>query len=225
MHAVPSRPLELYTPIPREVSPVEGVSLGTTITGLCFKGGVLLACDTRTSAGSYIANRVSKKFRMITDRIYALKSGSAADTEFILDLTKRHVTQLQMSLGDGEVTVRNVANILHRIVYLNREHLSCGLIVGGVDSTGPHVFSIIMGGACLELPWAIGGSGSTYIYGLCDHLFRPDMDEDEARAFLQNAVSRAMYRDGSSGGVVRMIAIRKGAAAAHVSWAESRLQS
>lgn len=40
--------------------------------------------------------------------------------------------------------------------------------------------------ACLppQAPFSIGGSGSTYIYALCDKIWRPQMTEEEAKAFV-----------------------------------------
>ena len=44
-----------------------------------------------------------------------------------------------------------------------------------------------------------GGSGSAYIMGLCDKLWRANMTEQECQAFVHKAVTHAMARDGSSG--------------------------
>lgn len=51
-----------------------------------FKDGVILGADSRTSAGSYIANRVTDKLTPVTDLVYCCRSGSAADTQAIADL-------------------------------------------------------------------------------------------------------------------------------------------
>jgi 20S proteasome subunit beta 1 len=48
--------------------------------------------------------------------------------------------------------------------------------------------------------FAIGGSGSTYIYGLMDATYRVGMDKQECIDFVKKTISHAMARDGSSGG-------------------------
>ena len=53
----------------------------TTIMAACYKDGVVLGADSRTSTGSYVANRVTDKLTKLTDRIYVCRSGSAADTQ------------------------------------------------------------------------------------------------------------------------------------------------
>jgi len=83
-----------------------------------------------------------------------------------------------------------------------------GIICAGWDKKlGGQVYMIPLGGMCVRLPFAIGGSGSTYIYGYCDALFRENMTEAECLEFTKNAVTLAIQRDGSSGGVVRLAVI------------------
>lgn len=66
-----------------------------------------------------------------------------------------------------------------------------------------------LGGACVKQDFAIGGSGSTFIYGLMDATYRPGMDQDACVNFVNRTISHAMKRDGSSGGVIRIATIDK----------------
>ncbi len=61
------------------------VSTGTTILALPYEGGVLVCADSRTSTGTYVANRVSDKLVQISEQIYVCRSGSAADTQTLTD--------------------------------------------------------------------------------------------------------------------------------------------
>jgi 20S proteasome subunit beta 1 len=56
---------------------------------------------------------------------------------------------------------------------------------------------------------ALNGSGSGYIYGYVDSNFKKNMTRQEAKEFLKKCVSLAMYRDNSSGGVIRILDITK----------------
>eukprot|EP01036_Dinobryon_divergens_P026435 gene26435-35089_t len=67
------------------------VSTGTTIMAVTFDGGVILGADSRTSTGSYVANRVSDKVVPIHDYIWACRSGSAADTQAVTDAVKHYI--------------------------------------------------------------------------------------------------------------------------------------
>ncbi len=83
--------------------------------------------------------------------------------------------------------VKQVAHTFRNICYTNRDGLSAGIICAGWDkAAGGQVFSIPLGGMCLRRPFAIGGSGSTYIYGHCDATFRPNMTREECVEFVKN---------------------------------------
>ena len=100
------------------------------------------------------------------------------------------------------------ANLAAEMCYSNKDNLSAGLIVAGYDEKSKgEVYSVPLGGSIHKQDIAIGGSGSTYIYGYCDTHFKENMTETEAVDFLKHAIALAMERDGSSGGVIRMAVI------------------
>lgn len=59
--------------------------------GVVYDGGVILGADSRTSTGSYVANRVSDKIVPLHDYIWTCRSGSAADTQAVADNVKRYL--------------------------------------------------------------------------------------------------------------------------------------
>jgi len=98
---------------------------------------------------------------------------------------------------------------MKNICYQNKDQLSAGVIVAGWDPVeGGQVYNVVMGGSCLKQSFALGGSGSLFIYGLLDAEFREGMSEEEARTLVKKAVSHAMARDGSSGGMVRTMTVK-----------------
>jgi len=97
---------------------------------------------------------------------------------------------------------------MRRLCYENKDRLLAGVIIGGWDPVdGGSVFNIPLGGSCLEVPFALSGSGSTYIWGLVDSEYRPDLSLEEGRALVKKAISHAMARDGSSGGIIRTVVV------------------
>ncbi|GAA5978891.1 hypothetical protein JCM10908_002724 [Rhodotorula pacifica] len=102
------------------------------------------------------------------------------------------------------------ANMFEGIVYQNKDRMSAGIIVAGWDEdNGGTVYNIPLGGGLFKAPWAIAGSGSTYIYGYCDSTYRENWGRDETVDFVRNALALAMSRDGSSGGTIRLAIITK----------------
>uniref|UniRef100_A0A7S4B6S7 proteasome endopeptidase complex n=2 Tax=Chrysotila carterae TaxID=13221 RepID=A0A7S4B6S7_CHRCT len=107
--------------------------------------------------------------------------------------------------------VATAASFFQRLCYSNKDMLMAGMICAGWDSVkGGQVYALPIGGALLERPYATGGSGSTYIYGFCDAHYKPGMTKEQCVDFVTRAISHAMARDCSSGGVIRMVVIDVG---------------
>ncbi|EPS62624.1 hypothetical protein M569_12165, partial [Genlisea aurea] len=182
-------------------------SMGTTIIGVSYDGGVVLGADSRTSTGVYVANRASDKITELTDNVYVCRSGSAADSQIVSDYVRLYLHQHIIQLGQP-ATVKSAANVVRLLSYGNKNFLQTGLIVGGWDKyEGGKIYSIPLGGTILEQPFAIGGSGSSYLYGFFDQAWKEGMTREEAEKLVVKAVSLAIARDGASGGVVRTITV------------------
>ncbi|CCX13253.1 nucleophile aminohydrolase [Pyronema domesticum] len=183
------------------------VNLGTSIMAVTFNGGVVLGADSRTTTGSYIANRVTDKLTQVADTIWCCRSGSAADTQAVADIVHHHL-QMYNVQNQQPATTRIAASLFQDICYANKDALSAGIIIAGWDKRkGGEVYSIPLGGSLHKQPYAIGGSGSTYIYGYCDANWKDGMNEAEAVAFVKGALAEAIKWDGSSGGVIRMVVL------------------
>ena len=176
-----------------------------------FPGGVILGADSRTTTGAYIANRVTDKLTpLYADSIYCCRSGSAADTQAIADIVHYYLQLTEVEQGKAP-SVKQAAVLMRQLCYSNKDALLAGVIVAGWDAElGGQVYSIPLGGSLHPAPYAIGGSGSTYIFGYCDSVYRHDMNAKECEEFVVNALSIAMARDGSSGGVIRLAIITQG---------------
>mmetsp|Transcript_11203 Transcript_11203/g.15714 ORF Transcript_11203/g.15714 Transcript_11203/m.15714 type:complete len:232 (-) Transcript_11203:82-777(-) len=184
------------------------VSTGTTIMAVPFDGGVVLGADSRVSTGTYIANRVSDKIAQLSEHIFCCRSGSAADTQALTDYVKHYLSQLAIETG-RQPTVKTAAHIMKRLCYENKDNLMAGVIIAGWDEVeGGSVYNIPLGGSCIKMPFAIGGSGSTYIYGLVDSSFQEGLDEGAVRDLVKKSVAHAMARDGSSGGIIRTVTVK-----------------
>ncbi|XBJ21094.1 hypothetical protein VPH35_011807 [Triticum aestivum] len=149
--------------------------MGTTIVGVCYDGGVVLAADSRTSTG-----------------------------QGWMEMARRAI-----QLGQP-ATVQVASNLVRLLAYQNKSLLQAGMIVGGWDKyEGGQIYSVPLGGTILKQPFAIGGSGSSYLYGFMDHEWKEGMTQEEAEKFVVKVVSLAIARDGASGGVVRTVTINE----------------
>lgn len=105
-------------------------------------------------------------------------------------------------------SVKSAAHVARQICYKHKGQLLAGLIIAGWDPVhGGSVYSIPLGGSCVKQGFAMGGSGSTFIYGWVDDNYREGMSKEECVTFVKKALAHAMARDGASGGVIRTVCI------------------
>ncbi|XP_003976005.1 proteasome subunit beta type-6 isoform X2 [Takifugu rubripes] len=183
------------------------VSTGTTIMAVEYDGGVVIGADSRTTTGAYIANRVTDKLTKIHDRIFCCRSGSAADTQAIADVVTYQLGFHSIELDEPPL-VETAANLFKASCYRYREELTAGILVAGWDRRkGGQVYSVPIGGMLVRQPVSVGGSGSSYIYGFMDSNYKPGLSKEQCLELAAAALSLAMERDGSSGGVIRLASI------------------
>ncbi|EEH04422.1 proteasome component [Histoplasma capsulatum G186AR] len=199
-----------------------------------FKDGVILGADSRTTTGAYIANRVTDKLTQVHDTIWCCRSGSAADTQAVADIVSYHLGMYGV-VNQERPTTQTAAALFQELCYDNKDilrqgipsrprllhqllsYIIAGIIIAGYDARhGGQVYSIPLGGSLHKQSYAIGGSGSTYIYGYCDANWREGMTEEEGIEFVKNSLQEAIKWDGSSGGVIRMVVLTEKGAVRHL---------
>merc|ERR1712010_24940 len=144
------------------------------------------------------------------ESVYLCRSGSAAHTQAVAGYANLYLNQHAIELGQKGCSVRSAANSGCEISYSNKAWMNAGMIIAGWDKKEKEkVFVVPLGGTMMEVPFAVGGSGSIYINAFVDRNWRPNMTKDECKAFVRKAVSLAISRDGSSGGVIRTVTVNK----------------
>ena len=121
---------------------------------MTYDGGAVMGADSRTSTGSYVANRVSDKLTAVHDRIYCCRSGSAADTQAVSDIVRYYLDTHAMELGHAPL-VKTAAALFQEICYNNKERLMASIICAGWDEkNGGSVYALPLGGALVKQDWA-----------------------------------------------------------------------
>merc|ERR1711976_1047275 len=185
------------------------LSTGTTLVAMEYKDGVILAADSRTSTGTFVAVRVTDKLTPVTSHTMVCRSGSAADTQAMTDAVKDQLEWYEIEFGNPP-PVHTAAHLFKNIGYEYRDQFTAGLIVAGWDKEkGGQVYSVPIGGALVRQPASIGGSGSTYLYGFLDAHYKEGMDKEKCVELAKQCVTLAITRDGASGGCVRIAVITK----------------
>lgn len=175
---------------------------GTTTLAFRFNQGVMVAVDSRATAGSYIASQTVKKIIEINPYLLGTMAGGAADCSFWERNLGRHCRLYELR-NKERISVAAASKLLANMVNSYKGMgLSMGTMITGWDKTGPRLFYVDSDGSRLEGDLFSVGSGSTYAYGILDAEYRPDMSVEDAAELARRAILQATHRDAMSGGFV-----------------------
>jgi len=177
---------------------------GTTTLAFKFQHGVIVAVDSRASAGSYIASGTVKKVIEINPYLLGTMAGGAADCSFWERLLAKECRLYQLR-NKERISVAAASKILANMVYHYKGMgLSMGTMVCGWDKKGPGLYYVDDEGSRLSGDLFSVGSGSTYAYGVLDANHKHELTVEEAYDLGQRAIYHATHRDAASGGVVNL---------------------
>ncbi|MFZ8857097.1 MAG: archaeal proteasome endopeptidase complex subunit beta [Candidatus Caldarchaeales archaeon] len=171
----------------------------TTTIGFIVGNVVVLATDTRATAGFFVAHRTAKKIHKISDYIAMTIAGRVADAQALVDLMRANVRHFEVTQG-RRIQVRALATLLSTYMFYYRFFpYQTQLLVGGVDDSGPHLFNVDPLGGVTEEKVISTGSGSPVALGVLEADYREDLSIDEAVELAYKAVAVAIRRDIGSG--------------------------
>jgi proteasome beta subunit len=172
---------------------------GTTTTGVVCKDGVILASDTRVTMGMYVAHKHGKKVYKIDDHLGMTIAGTVADAQWTVDVLTANAQMYRIN-RDRPLPVASAARLVANLLFSARYvPLLTQVLIGGVDDTGPHIFSLDPFGSLTEEKCAATGSGSPIVYGVLEDKYKEGMSVKELLPAIAKAVNSAMKRDAASG--------------------------
>lgn len=180
---------------------------GTTICGAVFDGGIVLGADTRATEGTIVCDKNCEKIHYIAPNIYCCGAGTAADTENVTKLISSQLELMRLQTKT-ESRVVSAMTLLKRRLFQYQGHVSAALVLGGVDSTGSHLYTVYPHGSTDKLPFVSMGSGSLNAMAALESGYKDDMTEDEAVALVARAIRAGVLNDLGSGSNVDITVIR-----------------
>lgn len=107
------------------------------------------------------------------------------------------------------VPVPCAATLLKQYLFRYQGHVSAALVLGGVDNQGPHIYCIHPHGSSDRLPYATMGSGSLAAMSVFESRWKPDMEEEDGKKVVRDAIAAGIFNDLGSGSNVDLCIIRK----------------
>jgi len=172
---------------------------GTTTVGVVCTDGVILSSDTRVTMGYFVAHKKGKKIYQIDDHIAMTISGSVADAQRVVEILKVNAKLYKLN-NSRPMPIKAASRLVANLLFSARlAPLIAQILVGGVDSTGPHVFALDPFGSLTEEKCVATGSGSPIAYGVLEDKYKEDAQIKDVLPVVVRAVDSAMKRDIASG--------------------------
>lgn len=188
--------------------PPKAVKTGTTICGIIYKDGVILGADTRATEGSIVSDKNCEKIHYLAKNMHCCGAGTAADTEMITQLIASNLELHRLNTG-RVVPVVVAKTMLAQRLFQHQGYISAALVLGGVDSTGPHIYSISPHGNTDKLPYTTMGSGCLAAMSVFEARWKPDMSEEEGKKLVRDAIAAGVFNDLGSGSNIDLCVITK----------------
>jgi proteasome beta subunit len=168
---------------------------GTTTVGLVCSDGVVLATDTRVSAGSFIAHKRGKKLLRIDDNIAMTISGGVADAQNVVDTLKYYTNLYRIERG-RQMPVRAAAQVVSNVLFSSRLYpFIADVLVGGVDSKGGSIFSVDFFGSMNQEKVVATGNGSPVAYGILESEYKEGTTAAKSYPIAAKAIIAATRRN------------------------------
>lgn len=189
----------------REMKAINGKPLGsaiyhgTTTVGLVCSDGVVLATDTRVTAGGFIAHKRGKKLLRIADNIAMTISGGVADAQNVVDILKYYANLYRVEKR-RLMPVKSAAQMVSNVLFSSRLYpLLADVLVGGVDSSGGSMYEVDFFGGVHSSKMVATGSGSPVAYGILEAEFKENTPAAKVYPIAAKAIISAMKRNVATG--------------------------
>eukprot|EP00879_Flechtneria_rotunda_P001826 GHRR01001992.1.p1 GENE.GHRR01001992.1~~GHRR01001992.1.p1 ORF type:complete len:297 (+),score=77.56 GHRR01001992.1:233-1123(+) len=186
---------------------------GTSVLGIKFKDGVLVACDTLGAYGSTKRYKSVERIKKVNDRVIIAAGGELSDFQYILKLLDELTTDDYRADDGISLGPQEVYAYLCRVMYNRRnkfDPLWNSLVIAGIEA-GSSSADPNSGSSEHSFLGTVGMIGTHYTdshvtTGFANHLARPlfrekqsdDMSEEAAVELMHEALRVCYYRDKQS---------------------------
>lgn len=183
---------------------------GTTIVGILYRSGVILASDTRATGGPVVVDKNIHKLHKITKNIFACGAGVAADAERVA-ISASKTLKLYSRKFNRVARVKHCVRFMRNHLHSYQGHIGAAYIIAGVDDSGRHLYCVTPHGYYTWTPFYAMGSGSLAATGVLEMGYKPDMGKEDAIKLAVEAVKAGILNDLYSGSNVDLCVIEEDA--------------
>lgn len=213
------------------------IAHGTTTLAFRFKGGIIVATDSRATAGNWIASQTVKKVIEINSCLLGTMAGGAADCQYWLAYLGMQC-RLHELRHKRRISVAAASKILANLVYgykgmglsmvcftgsfgllsngrcivgesCTDDHEQGTMCAGVTPTEGPALYYIDSDGTRLAGNLFCVGSGQTFAYGVLDAEYDYNLSDEAALELGKRSILAATHRDAFSGGFINLYHVKE----------------
>lgn len=171
---------------------------GTTIAGIVFKDGIVLGADTRATGGSVVADKNCAKIHYLQPNIWCCGAGTAADCDHVTEMMSSNLTLHCMNTGK-QCRVTTAVTMLAQMLFRYQGYIGTALVIGGVDCTGAHLYTVWPHGSVDKLPFVTMGSGCLAAMSIFESEYDEKLEREPAKDLVRAAINAGITNDLGSG--------------------------
>jgi proteasome beta subunit len=189
----------------------EHITKGTTTCALTCKDGVVLAADTRASAGFFIADKHVMKIQKVDRHIGMTMAGGVADAQNLVDIMRYNANIFRLT-NKEPIPIKSAARLCSNVLFNQRSFpFFVQIILAGVDSTKQEgqIYNIDLFGSMTNEKFIATGSGSPVAYGYLETEFKENLTVNDAYKIAIYAIAAAIKRNAGTGDSINAVIIDK----------------
>jgi proteasome beta subunit len=190
---------------------LDQIKKGTTTCAITCTDGVVLAADTRASAGFFIADRHVMKIQKVDEHLGMTIAGGVADAQNLVD-TMRYNSNIYRLSKKELIPVSSAARLCSNILFNQRYFpYYVQIIMAGFDHREKEVkiYNIDLFGSMTTEKFISTGSGSPVAYGYLESEFKDGMSVNEAYKLAIQSIAAAIRRNAGTGDNINAVIIDK----------------
>jgi proteasome beta subunit len=171
---------------------------------------VVLAADTRASAGLFIADRHVMKIQRVDSHLGLTIAGGVADAQNLVD-TMRYNANIYRFQNKELIPIKSAARLCSNILFNQRYFpFYVQLIMAGyTKEEGASIYNLDLFGSISSEKFISTGSGSPVAYGYLESEYREGMSVNDAYKVAMHAIAAAIRRNAGTGDNINVVIIDK----------------
>ena len=190
---------------------LDQIKKGTTTCAITCTDGVVLAADTRASAGFFIADRNVMKIQKVDDHLGMTIAGGVADAQNLVDTMRYNANIYRLSKKEL-IPVSSAARLCSNILFNQRYFpFYVQIIMAGFDHREREgkIYNIDLFGSMTNEKFISTGSGSPVAYGYLESEFKDGISVNEAYKIAIQSIAAAIRRNAGTGDSINAVIIDK----------------